>query len=1006
MKPIQCAKCPLLASRMVPPWKPKKENKNVIMLLGEAPSTRFPENSAPFTDRDGKITTMLLKRLQAYYHTLENGVKRWFDIETYMSYVVRCCTDDTPKKEIINLCRTHLDADIIRYKPRIVITFGATATQALAQTRAKFNDIRGTFLPATINAGNEIINYKIFPTYSPKALLAQPGLFNEALRELQRAFAYSENIEFRRLTENELRTSYRFPRTIDEVRILCDEIIGHCNDGYSPETHFISVDTETSMLEMYDPASKIIMISFAWAERKAAAILLDHPKGWWTPEQLEQVMFHVKRVLASRKPKVLHNYKFDNQVIEHRYGWELNNVVWDTMGAEHLLEEDKKGSYGLKALTRVRLPLYADYDDKVSELREQHGGGTRAEEAKRFRKATQHYKEAYAEYSKALEVYKDTFAEYQRLLDKWETKRATERKRAFEARRCKAPKEKRCMQKSAYGKKPTKPREPKAPKKPERQEPFDYTMIPLRDLELYAAIDADVTRQHVLHQNKRFIAEFNADKQICIRYRIPAPLPCKRLMVKHVIPTSKTLACMEFTGFPVDLQYLEDLDSKLKNVAQETEEQLYELADGKFIINNPAAIARVMFDSGFYENGKKVTVPLTDSIRRTTKGQISSDEKALVYVANTYKYAFPKIVLKYRKACKARDPFLNNVRDHALIYKRLHSTFWLVGTGTGRLSSSAPNLQNIPKKLAGFNIKKVFVPPEGNVLVNSDARGAEIRIFAAYSRDKKLITAINDGLDTHSFFTANVFREKYEEVERARDVVDQYYASKKTLFTDIIGWAEALVHKRTNCKRVVFGTLYGAAAKKIAETAGIPIVEAQEVIDLMFRLFPSIPAYIDSTQREVQLFHWVATKTGRKRRFPIADVRMFRSRCYRQAVNFKIQSTSSDIVLWVMNQIFPVITKDLKGQFHATVHDSIVMSVPEKYIAQVKDIMYEYGTKQVAKEFPWLPVEFLWDVEAGPSYGEVASIDKYLQGKQDDKQLPEEIITGEEIRTEINESLA
>jgi DNA polymerase-1 len=468
---------------------------------------------------------------------------------------------------------------------------------------------------------------------------------------------------------------------------------------------------------------------------------------------------------------------------------------------------------------------------------------------------------------------------------------------------------------------------------------------------------------------------------------------------------------MEFTGFPVNLDYLEDLDSKLAGVVKEAEERLYELAGGKFTINNPGEIARIMFDSGFYQDGKKVLVPRDNNIRKTTKGQIKSDEKALLYVANTYGFEFPRVVLTHRKAQKARSPFLINVREHARFDGRMHSTFWLTGTGTGRLSSSGENMQNIPKKLAGFNIKKIFVPPEGHVLVNTDAKGAEIRIFAAYSKDEKLITAINDGLDTHSFFTANVFGETYEDVERARDIVDQYYAGDAGLAEDLIKWAEKLVRKRTNCKRVVFGTLYGAMAAKIAETAGISLEEAQEVIDLMFRMFPSIPAYIDSTQREVLLFRWVATKTGRKRRFPMADMRMFRNRCYRQAVNFKIQSTSSDIVLWVMNQIFPIITHDLKGQFHATVHDSVVLSVPPQYVTQVRDIMNEYGTDRVAKEFSWLPVPFLWDVEVGPSYGEVAAIDKYLQGQaqhdnEQKKEVPEEIITGEEIRTEINEYFA
>jgi len=1011
-KPIACGKCALLNERIVPPKLPSKESPTTIMLVGDHPSLSFPENGAPFRDRNGTVVGMLLRRLQALYNTFERGPHRWYNLQTYMGYAVRCCTDDTPKKDVITVCRTHLDRDILKVRPKLVVTFGAMPTQALLRTKVKFSDVQGSFLSALVNTEDGPFRYEIFPTYSPKAVLAKPGLFDEMLRELRRAYLHVEGLhETKTLSEETLRETYRFPHTVEEVAALCDEIINYHNEGQDPDKHFISVDTETSSLEMYDPESLMIMISFAWANRHAASIVLDHPRGWWKPDELEQVKYHVRRVLACPKPKVLHNHKFDEQVIVHRYGWDLVNVMWDTMGAEHLLEEDKKGAYGLKSLTKTRLPLYAGYEDKVAELRDQHGGKTRAEEGKRYRKAVLHYEQAIVEHAERMVEYDTEFAEYQKKLSHWEAKREKEKERAAEARKNKAPKEERRMNKDAYGKKPPKPRKPAAPQEPTHQEPFDFTKIPLNDLELYAGVDADVTRQHVLHQAKRFDLEHKQDVAKCVQYRVDPPPPVRRLMRSHVIPTSTSLAQMEYTGFPVDLPYVEELDSKLAVVVQEAEERLYELAGEKFVINNPAEIARIMFSSGFYQDGKRVIVPRDKNIKKTTKGQIKSDEKALLYVANTYGFEFPRVVLTHRKAQKARSPFLINVREHARFDGRMHSTFWLTGTGTGRLSSSGENMQNIPKKLAGFNIKKVFVPPEGHVLVNTDAKGAEIRIFAAYSQDEKLITAINDGLDTHSFFTANVFGETYEDVERARDIVDQYYAGGAGLAEDLVKWAEKLVRKRTNCKRVVFGTLYGAMAAKIAETAGISLEEAQEVIDLMFRMFPSIPAYIDSTQREVQLFRWVATKTGRKRRFPMADMRMFRNRCYRQAVNFKIQSTSSDIVLWVLNQIFPIIINDLQGQFHATVHDSIVLSVQPKYVTQVRDIMREYGTDHVAKEFPWLPVPFLWDVEVGPSYGEVADIEKYLQGQaqhdiEKQKEEPEEIISGEEIRAEINEYFA
>jgi DNA polymerase-1 len=466
---------------------------------------------------------------------------------------------------------------------------------------------------------------------------------------------------------------------------------------------------------------------------------------------------------------------------------------------------------------------------------------------------------------------------------------------------------------------------------------------------------------------------------------------------------------MEFTGFPINLEYLEDLDAKLEKTVAKLEQELFQMAGEAFKTSSPQDVNRIMFLHGFKDTpeGERVTVPVTDDLGRTARGQIQSNEKNLLYIANTYDYEFPKKIIKYRKASKARSPFLTNVREHAVIDGCMHPSFHLNGTSTGRSSSSGENMQNIPKILAGHNIKKIFVPPPGYTLIDTDARGAEIRIFAAYSHDARLIQAINDGLDTHSFFTSEVFGVPYVEVENMRKVSDDLYALKqqgRPFDQDLLDAANAIVKKRTNCKRVVFGTLYGAAAPKIAETAGISLKEAKEVIAKMFDMFPSIPAYIKRTEMEVRMFKGVYTKCGRKRRFPMADVRSFSSRCFRQAVNFKIQSTSSDIVLWVLNQIFPIVTQDLKGFFHATVHDSIVFSVPHAYTSQVSDLMYEYGTKRVAQEFPWLPVEFLWDVDAGLNYGECASIDKYLAGMtHDTTQEQEEVITDAEVRNELEQ---
>ena len=1309
LKGIECRACPYYDRHRVPPVG---ASNSKIMLIGDYPSLTVDKAKGPFSDRKGIILNTALQRLRGRYTKAENGQQRWAALNLYKTYTVQCVSDSKPTKIPTTHCNHFLRESLVMCKPKIAIVFGATAFNALGFGKTKFSNVRGTFQDYRVSFANKTEVFKVFVTFSLDAVLAQPGLYDDLVRDLSSAFLYAEERKVIHTTEEELIKNYVLPQTVEEVEEICAYIVNYAHEGKDPEKHLIGCDTETDRLEMYDPDAKIIACSFSWEPGYATAILLDHPQAPWTDEERPRVHAAVRSVWECKKPKALHHEKFDRQGVEGRYQWDMVNVVWDTMCGEHLIEEDKKGQYSLKTLTRTRLPLYAGYDDKVDDIRRQHGGLSRVDELKRMRKATVKYEEALEAYTPLKEAYDRAMVRYQSVVDVWQEKRLAEKALAKQ--------EKRKMNKDAYGKKPPKPRKPKEPSPPVAQPPFDFTLIPIPSLVKYAAIDADVCRRHVLFQNSRLNAEHKHDTEQYAQHHLPPPPPVKRLMREHVIPSSKTLAQMEFTGFPVDLEYLEETDKALAATMEKTQQELYEMAD-EFVVNNPKDVIAVMFQRGFRAkrgDKKKIVVPINDDLRRTKKGQIKADEKALLYVHKQYGYDFPKTLLTYRKANKARNPFLTNVRIHAqLLDGRMHPSFHIPGTATGRLSSSGENMQNCfsedtevltdagwirfdelprdvciaqfdattqeitfvepleyiqrpctpgemrqltleqidlcltgdheqlvlhqrgryakvpvdnlrsgskfvhagmyrggvvdvssawitlvcaaqadgswngygwdfgfakkrkidrlrkaldalnvvytesprkrggvrfyvrklwaerlhtllgankefgpyllqwsrlsldrfldeimfwdgsftrkncyssnsvvnadwvqiiallsnrrarkrgytahghgpnwqidmpqkrnhswtnhlvretidysgdvycvrvptgnivvrrngkavvtgncPKKLAGHNIKNIFVSPPGMTLVNTDAKGAEIRLFSAYSNDKLLIKAILDGQDTHSFFTSKVWPdESYENIERAREMVDQWYSNKdqnleQSFSVSDFKHAEGLVRRRTNCKRVVFGTLYGAMAAKIAETAGIPLEEAQEVLDLMFKMFPSIPAYITETQNEVRIFGSVYTKTGRKRRFPMANVRMFQNRCFRQAVNFKIQATSSDIVMWVLNQIAPIITNDLKGQLHATVHDSVVFSVPDAYLSQIPDMMQRYGTDHVAEQFPWLPVPFIWDIEASRRYGSVSNIHTYLEGKDDAENTSQDddLIEGAEIREEINAEL-
>lgn len=312
-------------------------------------------------------------------------------------------------------------------------------------------------------------------------------------------------------------------------------------------------------------------------------------------------------------------------------------------------------------------------------------------------------------------------------------------------------------------------------------------------------------------------------------------------------------------------------------------------------------------------------------------------------------------------------------------------------------SSSDENMQNVPYRIGEHNIKKIFIPtnPDREIICNADAKAAEVRVYAAYSHDPNLIRALNDGMDPHSFFAGMVFNPDVvlEGVERSmRKVVmdtigidDEHSWSyddfnNRSNFKDTDPrYAKQLDKLRKNIKRVVFGILYGASKYKISSIVGISNEQAQAIIDVLEKMFPSIPHYVSITKDQVRHIGVVETFLGRRRRFDMRGLTGYmRSKAERQAVNFKIQSTSSDLVLEVLCEVDDPIRHDFGGHLLITVHDSVVAEIPTKYVSQLPEFFEEYGVRRVAKRHPWLPVPFKWDVEVGPSYGEVIDIQEYM----------------------------
>jgi len=923
-----------------------------IMFVSESPSSWSVNNGQVFYGRGGRIIRQAWKELlEADNKT--GGNLRMKHLKKWDTYAVQCQVeegrDQSAKAAAVTIkrCSNYLRAAVVQKKPKVIMALGATALTSLGYKTEKFTEARGKVLHHEID-GHPVL---IVPTFGTKQMLGKTGLFNLFYNDLTKAVKLASGVDHlaSQVSLEELSKDYVMPKTVEEVKDLCDHIINYvvadAPPGTSPAKCALAVDTETNTVNPHRADAKVLCISFAWDSGRATAIPLFHPKSPWTPSELDEVLFHIKRVLECPKPKIFHNAGFDLRFLELRHGLRVANVAWDTMLGEHLLREDMSGSYSLKVLGRSYFPQFSNYADKVGELAakltvEEEGVAALLKDLRKKKINAPGFEDGLTiEMGKAqLEAY-------------------------------------------LYGEK-------KHRKK--RVDDSGYERVPLDVLLPYAAVDTDLTRRLLRNQ----IARINQEG-------------CKgahSLMKTHCIPASRVLGKMEFDGFPVDRPYLDYLETELTRIVDEKMVALKKLwaattryypdkRDEEFNPNSTPQIAWLLFTGGVVDPDNPVLDVNGQPRPATRQGpwceinkksqQFKTDKKTLKAIAEKTKCPFARTLLEFRAAHKALTGFVAEIKVLSAYDGRVHTGFFLHGTSTGRLASRNPNMQNLPaKKIAGINIKKLFIPddPEEEVIFNVDWKGAEIRVFTAYARDPQLEDAINRGLDVHSWFTQEIFGIPYDEVE-AKKETDPFI--KET---------------RTTVKRVVFGILYGAMAKKIAETAGISEERAQEVIDKLFDRFPSLKGYMDEVVASIHKYGFVETFFGRRRRFPLVRVNgFFRGQAERRGKNMKIQSTSSDIVIGQLVEIAEHI-HELGGRLCITVHDSIVGTIKKKYLHLAEAFFQKYCVDRVAEKYPWLPVAFACDVSVGPSYGEVIDIKAYFQ-----KNPPTALTPEQEFYQELDE---
>jgi DNA polymerase I-like protein with 3'-5' exonuclease and polymerase domains/uracil-DNA glycosylase len=959
-----------------------------LIVVGSAPSGFSVGNRQPFFGREGRLFKDMLKTIRQY----QGG--KYKDVKVYYTYAVKAGAYE-PKAGHLSHCQVNLQRELNRIRgaiPRrnpIVVPLGPVAAKAVGVKMRRIADVIGREMTVTV-ADSSPQGYRkliVVPLLSMKHVLAKLGTANVVMSALLRATQLACDPEVKPKSLDEVTKDYVFPQTIDEVKNLVDHIIGYYNPerGTGPEDWFISLDTETNTLRPYShPDPKTLMLSVAWDDGKAASILLNHPECPYDPME---AWAHVERLLRCPKPKVLHNWKFDQKFIETRRAIEaaklqeiaagkfdvdfmrrqistfrVNNVAWDTMLGEHYIDEDKKGHYRLKQLVPLYAAEYQGYDETLQNfLRGKEEDEERSVEVEDTSNGDE-YPPLYLtddELSDYIVYVSVNGINTGRPDDDWDKlAQAVSTKDTIQKVKAKERTEEQLKQLEnarAEIKTLRKTMNIVSPKKESAKKVVGtadegFQHIPLGTLRKYAAADADVTRLILKSQTVRLHNTELYEEGVGV-------------MKSLYLPGSRTLSAMEYRGFTVDQEHLEKTVFEVEKRLASAESYVHAKFDPSLNLNSPKQISAYM---------GKLNFASLDSGDTGGTGKDILDQYMEKYAEDDPRHQFCLQLLEFRESHKTLNTYLKPIRRFSKADGKVHCGFNLNGTATGRLSSSKPNMQNIPLYAArrakegadgkeivvhpGYNIKKLFVPSKpGNLIVNVDIKGAEIRVYTAYAHDEAMIDSLNKGIDTHSWVTSMVYKDKL--------TYDQIQAGKETDPT-IKKW-------RTDCKKVFFSTLYGGSEYKIRQLISSTLEYARELQQSIYASLPKMRAYVDDVALQVHNRRILKTLFGRCRRFRLAHVTSeMMAEAIREGTNFLIQSTSSDLVLSQLCEIDEHI-HEIDGELLITVHDSLTFEIPDQSVPLLFPFLDRWITQRVKERFPWLPVDFLYDVEIGPSYGEL-----------------------------------
>ena len=447
---------------------------------------------------------------------------------------------------------------------------------------------------------------------------------------------------------------------------------------------------------------------------------------------------------------------------------------------------------------------------------------------------------------------------------------------------------------------------------------LNFSDIDLKLATEYAAEDADVTLRLY-----NILSERVAEEKLDRIYEI------------FEKPMIKILSKLETNGIKVDDNYLKKLSKKFEERLIKIEKEIYKISGKKFNIGSPKQLGEIIY------NDLKIA-----KLKKTKKGSLATSAKILEDLALTG-HKFPNLILKWRQVSKLKSTYTDALQEHiSKKTKRVHTSFLLAATNTGRLASSDPNLQNIPIKTPdGKEIRKAFIAEKNNLLISADYNQIEMRILADMADVKELKKAFKNNQDIHSLTASQVFDVPINKVS------DDY---------------------RRKAKAINFGIIYGITQYGLAKQISVSHTEALDFINSYFKKFPEIKDYMNSTIKTCRKQGYVTNIFGRRIHLRGINDKNFSVRSFqeRAAINAPIQGSAADIIRLAMVKIDKILEENKKAKMLLQIHDELIFECLKKDEEQIKKIIKEAMVSVSSSDHHMFSIPLEVSINSGNNWGE------------------------------------